>query len=278
MRRNVANGRFSPRRHGDAHPDGRRARHTLPLGSPSEALTPAHTCGQGQSFHRWTARPPARAASDQARAVSDFDLAGCLRRIRRLADLSQRQLAERTGLSKSALAAAEAGTRDLPATHLARAAAVAGLRLTLQDADGCEVAGMSPEGARDAAYRRFPAHLDTVHSDDVAPRWDHSPGRLRPWFTFELDRARRDRRRMRRGTPHDHDVPQPGDAPWERAAARRRDYWRGRAEKRRRRFEAGEMRPLQPFDCACPPACDELDDRSGRPVHATECPCDCDVA
>ena len=49
--------------------------------------------------------------------MSDLDLAGSLRRIRRLADLSQRELAERSGISKSALAAAEAGTRDLPATR-----------------------------------------------------------------------------------------------------------------------------------------------------------------
>jgi transcriptional regulator with XRE-family HTH domain len=210
--------------------------------------------------------------------VSDFDLAGCLRRIRRLADLSQRQLAERTGLSKSALAAAESGARDLPVTQLARAAAAAGLRLTLQDADGREVTGMSPDGARDAAYRRFPAHLDTIHSDEVASRWDHSPGRPRPWFTFELDRGGRDRRRARLGTPDDHDVPQPGDAPWDRAEARRRELRQRRADERRRRLRADGLRSLdQSFACSCPARCDELDDWSGRPVHVVGCPCSCDL-
>ena len=210
--------------------------------------------------------------------MSDFDLAGSLRRIRRLADLSQRELAERSGISKSALAAAEAGTRDLPATQLARAAAVAGLRLTLLDVDAREVIGMSTEGARDAAYRRFPAHLDTVHSDDVPNRWADDPRRSQPWFTFTLDRVSRDRARARDGIPADHLVPEPGDSPWERAAARRREYWRRRAEERERRFLAGEFRGMGlGFDCTCPPRCDELDDYSGRPVHVEGCPCSCDV-
>jgi len=210
--------------------------------------------------------------------MSDFDLAGSLRRIRRLADLSQRELAERSGISKSALAAAEAGTRDLPATKLARAAAGVGLRLTLLDVDAREVIGMSAEGARDAAYRRFPAHLDTVHSDDVPNRWADDPGRRQPWFTFTLDRVSRDRTRDRDGIPADHHVPVPGDSPWERAETRRREYWRHRAEERERRFLAGEFRGVDPgFDCTCPPRCDELDDYSGRPVHVEGCPCSCDV-
>ena len=45
-----------------------------------------------------------------------------------------------------------------------------------------------------------------------------------------------------------------------------------------RRSAAGELRPVEDFRCMCPAACDELDDRSGRPVHAPECACHCDVA
>jgi transcriptional regulator with XRE-family HTH domain len=209
--------------------------------------------------------------------VSTFDLAGYLRRIRRLADLSQRQLAEAAGMSKSAVAAAEAGTRDLAATQLARAAALAGLRLTLLDRDGREVVGMSPDGPRDAADRRLPAHLDTLHTSD-GPDWEQRQSRPQPWFTFALDRVSRDRARDRDGIPADHHVPEPGDSPWERAAARRREYWRRRAEERERRLLAGELRGMDlGFDCTCPPRCDELDDYSGRPVHAEGCPCSCDV-
>ena len=44
-------------------------------------------------------------------------------------------------------------------------------------------------------------------------------------------------------------------------------------------FLAGEFRhSTTAFTCSCPPACDELDDRSGKPVHAPGCACDCDVA
>ena len=110
-----------------------------------------------------------------------FDPCGVLRRIRRTADLSQRELASAAGLSVSAVAHAEAGTRDLPSRALARAAELAGLRLVLLDADGREVAGMDPDGARDATRRRFPAHLDTQHTDAVADRWAHRPDRRQPW-------------------------------------------------------------------------------------------------
>ena len=127
------------------------------------------------------------------------DLAGLVRRIRRTADLSQRELAARTGLSKTTIAAAEAGSRDLGFTRLALLAEVAGLRLVLLDADGREVAGMHPDGPRDATQRRLPAHLDTLHTDEVADRWAHRPARQQPWFTFGLDRAARDRQRARPG-------------------------------------------------------------------------------
>jgi transcriptional regulator with XRE-family HTH domain len=221
--------------------------------------------------------PPSRRSDGHDSTVSDFDLPGSLRRIRRRADLSQRELAGRIGLSKSALAAAEAGTRDLPATALSRAATLAGLRLALLDGSGCEVIGMLPGGARDAAHRRLPAHLDTIHTDEVASRWTHNHGRARPWFTFTLDRDSRDRSRRRAGTPEDHHVPLPGDSPQERQLARRRAAWVRREEERRRRWEAGELPRPQEWECTCPPRCEELDDRSGRPVHAADCPCSCDV-
>ncbi|MDP9428460.1 MAG: helix-turn-helix domain-containing protein, partial [Actinomycetota bacterium] len=129
------------------------------------------------------------------------DLAGMVRRIRRTADLSQRELAARTGVAKTTIAAAEAGSRDLGVTRLGLLAEVAGLRLALLDADGHEVPGMDSDGARDATGRRLPAHLDTEHTDEVADRWAHRPDRKQPWFTFGLDRAARDRRRARVGTP-----------------------------------------------------------------------------
>jgi HTH-type transcriptional regulator/antitoxin HipB len=89
-----------------------------------------------------------------------------VRRIRRLADLSQRELSARIGISKSAVAAAESGRAGLDARVLARAAALAGLRLALVDGQGREVPGMDPDAVRDTAGRLYPAHLDTRYSDE----------------------------------------------------------------------------------------------------------------
>jgi transcriptional regulator with XRE-family HTH domain len=209
----------------------------------------------------------------------NFDLCGTLRRIRRLADLSQRELASRAALSASAVAHAEAGTRDLPVASLARAAALAGLRLALLDSEGREVSGMAPNSVRDHGGRRFPAHLDTVPSEERWWRYEHRFDRRRPSFTFDRSREGRDSARHVGDRPADHHEHRPGDSYAERAEARRRAYWQHRAEERERAFLAGELRGLDvPFPCACPGACDELDDRSGRPVHAPKCSCDCDLA
>jgi transcriptional regulator with XRE-family HTH domain len=207
-----------------------------------------------------------------------FDLSGTLRRIRRIADLSQRQLADRCRLPQSTLAQAETGRRDLPVGALARAAELAGLRLAVLDSDGAEIRPMSPDGVRDLGGRRFPAHLDTLHTDELPGWWEHRPDRPRPWFTAHRDRAGRDHGRRRNGTPEDHHPVRPGDSPQERRAARQRAIRERNREEFLRRLAAGDVPPLEPFDCTCPPVCDELDDRSGKPVHAPECPCDCDVA
>jgi transcriptional regulator with XRE-family HTH domain len=207
-----------------------------------------------------------------------FDLAAALRRIRRLVDMSQRELAAATGLAVSTLGHAEAGTRDLSVGGLVRAAALAGLRLALVDDTGREVAGMTGDAVRDRGNRRFPAHLDTRYSEEA---WWHGPHRYdreQPWYTFDRDRSLRDRYRKRTGTPDDHQLPQPGDSPQERADSRRREYWRRRAEERERRFLAGEFSDLRdPFTCTCLPGCDEEDPATGDLVHAEACPCSCDL-
>ncbi len=206
-----------------------------------------------------------------------FDLPGVLRRIRRVADLSQRELATACDLTQSAVAQAESGRRGLSVEALARAAAVAGLRLALVDADGAEVAGMAGDAVRDARGRRFPAHLDTRYGDEA---WWHGPerySRQQPWYTFDRLRYTRDFWRGRTGTPDDHQLPQPGDSPEERKEARRRAARRREEERiQRARLEA-PWRPMKAFTCTCPPACEELDDYTGRPVHAPECACHCDV-
>jgi transcriptional regulator with XRE-family HTH domain len=209
----------------------------------------------------------------------EFDLCGALRRIRRRADMSQRELAAAARASVSAVAHAEAGSRDLPVGVLARAAALAGLRLAIVDERGAEVDGMTDEGARDRSDRRLPAHLDTIRSDERPGYYEARKSRPQPTYTFDRNRADRDERRRRLGTPADHDVPQWGDSPEERSEVRLQEAWQRREEERRRWLDEHRMQAFDPgFTCRCPPLCDELDDRSGAPVHAADCPCRCDVA
>jgi transcriptional regulator with XRE-family HTH domain len=218
-------------------------------------------------------------ASGHAHPVSVFDLTGALRRIRRRADMSQRELAAACGVATSVFAQAESRRRGLSVDLLVRAAALAQLRLALLDDQGNEVTGMTDEGARDRGYRRLPAHLDTFHSDARRSHYEARRTRTQPTYTFYRIRADRDACRRQHGTPDDHHVPQPGDSPAERAAARREAALRRAEERRRRAFEANPGRPFDPgFTCECPPECAALDDRNGRPVHADGCPCGCDVA
>jgi transcriptional regulator with XRE-family HTH domain len=213
----------------------------------------------------------------QARAVADFDLSGALRRIRRRADLSQRQLAEACAVSQSVIARAEAGRRDVPVALLQCAAMLAGLRLALLDEHGEEITGMSVDAVRDRNGRHFPAHLDTVSSDERSHRYEERYYRARPWYTVDRDRDTRDAYRRQLGMPDDHLVERPGDSPWDRADARRAAAATRRRDELQRRFLAGELRDAgTDWVCSCPPECAELD-RGERPVHADGCPCGCDV-
>jgi hypothetical protein len=137
---------------------------------------------------------------------------------------------------------------------------------------------MSGAAVTDLSGRRFPAHLDTVRSDEGQRLYE--PRRDRPGtaFTYGKDRDARDSRRRTLGTPADHHPVLPDDSPAARVAARRRAADLARAAELERRFLAGEFRHLpEPFECDCPRACDDLDDWSGRPVHAEDCPCSCDI-
>jgi transcriptional regulator with XRE-family HTH domain len=211
--------------------------------------------------------------------MTAFDLPGALRRVRRRADMSQREVAAAAGISASAVAKAESGTRDLPTSLLARIAEVAALRLALVDGNGREVGPMSDAAVRDMSGRRFPAHLDTRYGDEDWWHGEHRYQRDRPRYTFDRRRDLRDEFRLAMGTPEDHQLPQPGDSPEQRAEERRRVRWAARAAERERRFLAGEFTNVrEAFSCTCPAECDQLDDRSGAPVHADTCRCHCDIA
>jgi transcriptional regulator with XRE-family HTH domain len=208
--------------------------------------------------------------------MPDVDLCGALRRIRRTADLSQRELALAAGVSVAVISHAEAGRRGMAVDLLSRLAAVAGLRLALLDGDGREVAGMADGAVRDEGGRRYPAHLDTRYGD---VDWWHGRerySRKQPWYTFDRVRDTRDYWRGRLGTPDDHQLPRAGDAPAQRRAARRRAARLRREEALQRWREEHRGPQPDPWTCTCPPECAELD-LGERPVHADDCPCGCDV-
>jgi transcriptional regulator with XRE-family HTH domain len=206
---------------------------------------------------------------EQAATMTSAELCGVLRRIRRTADMSQREFAVACGVAQSVIAHAESGRRGLTAHLLARATAVAGLRVALLDADGAEVRPMDDGAVRDMGGRRFPAHLDTRYSEEAWWHGEERYSRPEPWYTFDRARDVRDRYRARDGTPDDHQLPRPGDSPDERRAAR------ARAARERRRAAASPSAP-QPWTCDCPPLCAELEDWEGPPKHAAECECRCD--
>ena len=125
-------------------------------------------------------------------------------------------------------------------------------------------------GVRDRLGRRFPAHLDTRYSDEG---WWHGPERYSrpvPWYTYDRDRERRDARRSRRGTPSDHQLPQPGTHLPSASPPGAMQPGCG--------TRSGQTPPRSALRLHVPTGVRRLDDRSGPPVHAPGCPCGCDVA
>ncbi|MEI4272476.1 helix-turn-helix transcriptional regulator [Klenkia sp. LSe6-5] len=212
-----------------------------------------------------------------------FELSGTVRRIRRTARLSQRQLAAAAGLSATTVAQVETGRRSLSATDLAALATVAGLRLVLLDAAGEVVPPMRPDAVRDDGGRRYPAHCDVRHGDEGWWYLPHRAHRAIPWFTFDL-------------RPHeplqddDHPSPAPEHDPRSRRARREHvERVAQAARARTARVEAmlrrlsGEPDPLAELldPCGCLPGCEELlvgDDPEGQlDPHVADCPCRCDT-
>ncbi|HET8926836.1 MAG TPA: helix-turn-helix transcriptional regulator [Microbacterium sp.] len=126
------------------------------------------------------------------------DVAGLVRRARRVADLSQRELAARVGVAQSHISNVEGGRSPDVATFL-QILDLAGLRITVIDQNGDEVAPMPDDVLRDRVGRRMPAHLDVYAAPERVPyRMLLRGGDLFPdaWFHHRADR---DRMRARYG-------------------------------------------------------------------------------
>ena len=135
-----------------------------------------------------------------------------VRQARRLADLSQRELAERAGLRRQVVERIEAGSVSPRLSTLLTLLRAAGCHLALRP--GPQPVGTQRPGLRDRAQRHYPAHLDVREVDrfgswwgdwqllsTLAPKaWGRAP-RQRPDHTFDLARWRRDDRRREDGYP-----------------------------------------------------------------------------
>ncbi|MGW5556008.1 GNAT family N-acetyltransferase [Micromonospora sp. NPDC003944] len=150
-------------------------------------------------------------ASDDTDECSGVDLGLALRALRRRADLSQRQLAERSGVPQPTLARIESGRAVDPRLRtVERLVRAAGGQLTIGiPAPTSGTADLTPvphDDMRDQGGRRYPAHLDVwpVHEPRDWPgawwaEWYRLPPERYPLplppAAYELNRRYRDNRR-----------------------------------------------------------------------------------
>jgi HTH-type transcriptional regulator/antitoxin HipB len=194
-----------------------------------------------------------------APSFSDPDHVGRLvARVRRRADLSQRDLAARVGLAPASVARIESGTGLPSLATLSRILELSGLRLAVLDSSGQEVEPVPVDGVRDNQGRRFPAHLDVAPPDEVPyerwayPRYDRRPAR--GWYGLRPARDRALAAGPRRERPADH--------PTEGELETRARLMRGPQPLTR------PPRQLEP-ECSCPDACFEE-------LCIAECTCQCE--
>jgi transcriptional regulator with XRE-family HTH domain len=136
-------------------------------------------------------------APDEPRA-GVYPVAGLVRRARRIADMSQREMARSVGVARSTIAKVEAGVMMPSVELLGRILGAAGLHLAVVDQHGRVVRPMTDfEDVRDGAGRRYPAHLDTILDPEPGEWWADTYGLARPPETFRRSRAHRDMQRRR---------------------------------------------------------------------------------
>ena len=127
-----------------------------------------------------------------------FPVAGLVRRARRIADLSQRELAGRVGVASSTIGRIESGGVQPSLALFLRLVGVAGLAVVVVDADGRVVLPMlDHDDIRDGAGRRYPSHLDVILDPVAGEWWADRYGLARPPETFRRDRRYRDYQRRR---------------------------------------------------------------------------------
>jgi transcriptional regulator with XRE-family HTH domain len=191
-----------------------------------------------------------------------IDVAGYVARVRRVADVSQRELAALVGVGRATLARWESGEVAMRVDDFAAVLGCANLKLVVLNGDECPVPPFHADAVRDNAGRRFPAHLDVLppdqrpHNRGNGARYDRPPAR--GWYALRPERD------ASAGSPQVMD--RRGDHPTNRELAERAE--RLRSEARRRARQGVGSRPLTP--CLCLDGCFEVRG------CLRECPCRCE--
>jgi transcriptional regulator with XRE-family HTH domain len=168
---------------------------------------------------------------------AELSFSGLVRRARRLADMSQREMARAAEVSQAAISKIEAGTLTPSIALLQRVLGAAKLWLVVVDDAGHVVEPMKDwQDTRDGAGRRYPSHLDTILDPKPGEWWADQYGLAAPPETFRRDRAVRDMQRIRsqwevrvakfRAVP-----PPPDPFAWERRRTFLLGYERGRSAR-----------------------------------------------
>jgi transcriptional regulator with XRE-family HTH domain len=117
-----------------------------------------------------------------------FPVGGLLRQARRMSGLSQRELAQRAGVSGATVGRAESGDLTPGLGTLLRLLTAAGLRLLVADADGRVVRPLEEfPYTRDMGGRRYPAHFDLILDPEPGEWWGSKYGLERPPQTYHRD-------------------------------------------------------------------------------------------
>src|SRR5262245_53302717 len=143
----------------------------------------------------------ARAADAREAALpklGPYPVAGLLRRARRIAGVSQRELARRVAVSPSTVGRIESGAIVPILPVFARMIAVAGLWLVVVDHEGHIVQPMRDiDDIRNGGGCLYPSHLDTILDPRRGEWWGDQYGLARPPETFHRERERRHAQRER---------------------------------------------------------------------------------
>ncbi|GAA1887524.1 helix-turn-helix domain-containing protein [Asanoa iriomotensis] len=126
-------------------------------------------------------------------------VSGLLRAARRRADLSQRQLAKKSGASHGTVGRIEAGDLAPSLAMVERLLDACGFRIVVVDRVSRRKLQpiVDSDNTVDGGYRRFPAHLNVILDPLPGEWWGDIYGLARPPETFYRDRRRRDRQRRR---------------------------------------------------------------------------------